>query len=200
MTLEADPQIMEEVRPRIGPEIRSVLPDVLARLEMAGLDRYGIEPPTPALLRRGSPALRHGHRYVRLDLRGVLPDRSAAQQHRLLSQRLLAPSVLRAVRDGRLRGWTLGRERPCVAARGRDRGVSSRRFDRPGAGPRSSRAMAGAGPQRCSSAAIAFRWRTSWNDAWRPAFGRCCRGRKAPGSIPGNTGHATIPASCWFAR
>ena len=42
MTLEADPRTMEEVRPRIGLEIRSVLPDVLARLGMAGLDRYGM--------------------------------------------------------------------------------------------------------------------------------------------------------------
>ena len=43
MTLEADPRTMQEVRPRIGPKIRSVLPDVLARLGMAGLDRYRIE-------------------------------------------------------------------------------------------------------------------------------------------------------------
>ena len=42
MTLEADPRTMEEVRPRIGPKIRSVLPDVLARLGMPGLDRYGM--------------------------------------------------------------------------------------------------------------------------------------------------------------
>ena len=163
MTLEADARTMQESRPRIGPKIRSVLPDVLARLGMPGLDRYRIEMGMRVYLgggfyrahsdnrsmgyrprvlsfvyffhrepRRfsggGSPALRHGRRYVRLDLRGVLPDRSAGQQHRVLSQRLLAPGVLRAVRDGRLRGWTLGRERPCVAARGRGRGrgVSSR--------------------------------------------------------------------------
>ena len=43
MTLEADPRTMREARPRIGPKIRSVLPDVLARLGMAGLDRYRIE-------------------------------------------------------------------------------------------------------------------------------------------------------------
>ena len=44
ITLEADPRTTKEVRPRIGPKIRSVLPDVLARLGMAGLDyRYGIE-------------------------------------------------------------------------------------------------------------------------------------------------------------
>ena len=40
MTLEADRRTMQEVRSRIGPQIRSVLPEVLARLGMAGLDRY----------------------------------------------------------------------------------------------------------------------------------------------------------------
>ena len=43
MTLEADARTMQESRPRIGPKIRSVLPDVLARLGMPGLDRYRIE-------------------------------------------------------------------------------------------------------------------------------------------------------------
>ena len=40
ITLEADPRTMEEGRPRIGPKIRSVLPDVLARLGMPGLDHW----------------------------------------------------------------------------------------------------------------------------------------------------------------
>ena len=43
ITLEAGPRTMQEVRPRIDPKIRSVLPDVLARLGMPGFDRYGIE-------------------------------------------------------------------------------------------------------------------------------------------------------------
>ena len=43
MTLEADARTMQESRPRIGPKIRSVLPDVLARLGMPGLDRYRID-------------------------------------------------------------------------------------------------------------------------------------------------------------
>ena len=43
MTLEADARTMQEARPRIVPKIRSVLPDVLVRLGMPGLDRYRIE-------------------------------------------------------------------------------------------------------------------------------------------------------------
>ena len=43
ITLEADTRTMQEARPRIVPKIRSVLPDVLARLGMPGLDRYRIE-------------------------------------------------------------------------------------------------------------------------------------------------------------
>ena len=41
--LEADARTVEEARPRLAPRIRSVLPDVLARLGMAGIDRYEIE-------------------------------------------------------------------------------------------------------------------------------------------------------------
>ena len=143
MTLEADARTMQEARPRIVPKIRSVLPDVPARLGMPGLDRYRIEMDMRVYLGGGfyrahadNRSTGHRprvfsfvyffHREPRRFSGGVLPDRSVAQQHRLLSQRLLAPGVPRAVRDGRLRGWTLGRERPCGAAQGRDRGVSSR--------------------------------------------------------------------------
>ena len=41
--LEADARTTKEARLRIVPKIRSVLPDVLARLGMAGLARYSIE-------------------------------------------------------------------------------------------------------------------------------------------------------------
>ena len=41
--LEADARTTKEARLRIVPKIRSVLPDVLARLGMAGLDRYQLE-------------------------------------------------------------------------------------------------------------------------------------------------------------
>ena len=41
--LEADARTTKEARLRIVPKIRSVLPDVLAQLGMAGLDRYQLE-------------------------------------------------------------------------------------------------------------------------------------------------------------
>ena len=41
--LNADARTVKEAQLRIVPKIRSVLPDVLARLGMAGLDRYSIE-------------------------------------------------------------------------------------------------------------------------------------------------------------
>ena len=44
-------------------------------------------------------------------------DCPASQQHRLLPQRLLAPSDPGAMRNGRLRGRQVGRARPRVAAR-----------------------------------------------------------------------------------
>ena len=40
---EADPRTMKEVTARFAPKIRGVLPGVLARLGMAGLDRFRIE-------------------------------------------------------------------------------------------------------------------------------------------------------------
>ena len=41
--LEADRRTVKEARPRLVPKILSVLPDVLARLGMAGIDRCRIE-------------------------------------------------------------------------------------------------------------------------------------------------------------
>ena len=43
VVLDADARTVKEARPRIVPRIRSVLPDVLAQLGMAGLDRYCIK-------------------------------------------------------------------------------------------------------------------------------------------------------------
>ena len=40
VSLDADVRTTKEARLRIAPKIRSVLPDILARLGMAGLDRY----------------------------------------------------------------------------------------------------------------------------------------------------------------
>ena len=42
ITLEADGRTMAEVRPRIAPKIRNLVPEILARLRMDGTGRYGI--------------------------------------------------------------------------------------------------------------------------------------------------------------
>ena len=43
ITLEANDRTMAEVRPRIAPKIRSLVPEILARLRMDGIGRYRIE-------------------------------------------------------------------------------------------------------------------------------------------------------------
>ena len=43
ITLEADDRTMAEVTPRIAPKIRSLVPEILARLRMDGIGRYRIE-------------------------------------------------------------------------------------------------------------------------------------------------------------
>ena len=43
ITLEADSHTLSDFRPWFAPKIRSVLPEVLTRLQMASLDRYRLE-------------------------------------------------------------------------------------------------------------------------------------------------------------
>ena len=43
VTLEADDRTMQAFRPWFAPKIRRLVPEVLARLRMEGIDRYGVE-------------------------------------------------------------------------------------------------------------------------------------------------------------
>ena len=111
--------------------------------------RVFLSPRALALLRRRSAALRYGRRCRRLLLRSLFAARPASQQHRLFPQRLLAPGGPGAVRNGRLRGRQVGRERPRATARPEGPGTrrSNPRSIPPIRGPRCARARSPA-PRR----------------------------------------------------